>query len=237
MKAVILAGGKGRRLQPYTTVIPKPLMPIGDLPILEVILLQLKSYGIDEVILAVGHMSQLFQAFFQNGERHNLKISYSHEMKPLGTAGPLANIIDSLSNNFIVMNGDLLTTLNYQNLFDFHVEHHAAATIGLYQREIKIDFGVVDIADDQQLLNYTEKPTINYKVSMGVNVFNRDMVRPYLIPNKYLDIPDLMLHMKQDDLPVFCYHEECYWLDIGRIDDYEIANQIFESRRSDFIKD
>jgi NDP-sugar pyrophosphorylase family protein len=237
MKAVILAGGKGRRLQPYTTVIPKPLMPIGDLPILEVILLQLKSYGITEIILAVGHMSQLFQAFFQNGERHNLKISYSHEMRPLGTAGPLANIIDSLSDNFLVMNGDLLTTLNYQNLFNFHIEREAAATIGLYQREIKIDFGVVDVADDQQLANYTEKPTISYKVSMGVNAFNRDMVKPYLAPDKYLDIPDLMMHMKQDGLPVVCYHEECYWLDIGRIDDYDVANQIFESRRSDFIKD
>jgi NDP-sugar pyrophosphorylase family protein len=237
MKAVILAGGKGRRLQPYTTVIPKPLMPVGDLPILEVILLQLKRYGIDEIILAVGHMSQLFQAFFQNGERYNLKISYSFEVEPLGTAGPLANIINDMSENFIVMNGDLLTTLNYQNLFDFHLAHQAAATIGLYQRDVKIDFGVVEITDDQQLLHYTEKPTFNYKVSMGVNVFNRDLVRPYLFPGKYLDIPDLMMRIKQGGLPVFCYHEECYWLDIGRIDDYEVANQIFESRRTEFIKD
>lgn len=237
MIAVILAGGKGRRLQPYTTVIPKPLMPIGDLPILEIILRQLKSYGVDEVILAVGHMSQLFQAFFQNGERYNMKISYSFEMEPLGTAGPLANIIDTLSENFIVMNGDLLTTLNFQNLFNFHVAHQAAATIGLYQRDVKIDFGVVEVTEDQQLLSYTEKPTIKYKVSMGVNAFNRDMIKPYLLPGQYLDIPDLMIRMRQDDLPVYCYHEECYWLDIGRIDDYDIANQIFESRRSEFIKD
>lgn len=237
MKAVILAGGKGTRLKPYTTVIPKPLMPIGDLPILEVILLQLKSFGVEEIILAVGHMSQLFQAFFQNGERYNLKISYSYEMKPLGTAGPLANMLDSLSDNFIVMNGDLLTTLNYRNLFDAHIQNNAAATIGLYQREIKIDFGVVEVSEDQQLQNYIEKPTVHYKVSMGVNAFNRDLVKPYLVPGQYLDIPILMMRMKQDGLPVFCYHEECYWLDIGRIDDYEVANQIFESRRSDFIKD
>lgn len=170
MKAVILAGGRGRRLQPYTTIIPKPLMPIGDLPILEIILRQLKSYGIDEVILAVGYMAQLFQAFFQNGERYNLKISYSFESEPLGTAGPLTNIIDTLSENFIVMNGDLLTTLNYQNLLNFHVAHEAAATIGLYQRDVKIDFGVIEVTEDQQLSQYIEKPTINYKVSMGVNV-------------------------------------------------------------------
>ncbi len=237
MKAIILAGGKGRRLQPYTTVIPKPLMPIGDLPILEIILRQLKGYGVDEVILAVGYMSQLFQAFFQNGERYNLKISYSFEMEPLGTAGPLANVIDNLSEDFIVMNGDLLTTLNYQKLFDFHVERQSAATIGLYQRDVKIDFGVVEVTEDQLLSHYTEKPTFSYKVSMGVNVFNRDMVKPYLFPGKYLDIPDLMMQMKQDNLPVYCYHEECYWLDIGRVDDYDIANQIFESRRSEFIKD
>jgi NDP-sugar pyrophosphorylase family protein len=237
MKAVILAGGKGRRLQPYTTVIPKPLMPIGDLPILEIILRQLKSYGVDEVILAVGYMSQLFQAFFQNGERYNLKISYSFEMEPLGTAGPLANIIDTLSENFILMNGDLLTTLNYQNLFNFHVDHQAAGTIGLYQRDVIIDFGVVEETEDHQLSHYTEKPTMCYKVSMGVNAFNRDMVKPYLSPGKYLDLPDLMMRMKQDGLPVFCYHEECYWLDIGRMDDYDVANQIFESRRSEFIKD
>jgi NDP-sugar pyrophosphorylase family protein len=235
MKAVILAGGKGRRLQPYTTVIPKPLMPIGEMPILEIILLQLQRYGVEEVILAVGHMSQLFQAFFQNGDRYNLKIIYSLEMEPLGTAGPLANIIDDLSDNFIVMNGDLLTTLNYKNLFDFHVRHQAAATIGLYPREVKIDFGVVEVSGDQQLSNYTEKPTIQYKVSMGINAFNRDMVKPSA--RQYLDITDLMMRMKRDGLPVFCYHEECYWLDIGRIDDYDVANQIFETRRSEFIRD
>ena len=151
MNAVILAGGKGTRLRPYTMVIPKPLMPIGDLPILEIILRQLKKAQIEEIVLAVGYMSQLFQAFFQNGESYGLKISYSFEKEPLGTAGPIANIIHDLSSNFIVLNGDLLTTLNYGNLIKYHIERHAAATIGLYQRDVKIDFGVIETDSQDQL--------------------------------------------------------------------------------------
>jgi NDP-mannose synthase len=235
MKAIILAGGKGTRLRPYTTVIPKPLMPVGDYPVLEIILRQLKNYNVDEIVLTVGYMSQLFQAFFQNGERYGLKISYSFEDQPLGTAGPIANVIHDLSDDFIVLNGDLLTTLNYRNLINFHTENKAAATIGLYQREVKIDFGVVETDDENKLSDYIEKPTFHFKVSMGVNVFNREKVRPYLIPGKYLDIPELMRKMKQDGLSVCCYQEDCYWLDIGRVDDYQKANEIFETHRAEFL--
>lgn len=235
MKAVILAGGMGTRLRPYTTVIPKPLMPVADYPVLEIILRQLKSYNVDEVVLAVGYMSQLFQAFFQNGERYGLKISYSFEDQPLGTAGPLANVIHSLSENFIVLNGDLLTTLNYRNLMNFHIENKAAATIGLFQREVKIDFGVVETDNENKLSAYIEKPTLNFKVSMGVNVFNREKVMPYLVPGKHLDIPDLMNKMKEDGWSVCCFQEKCYWLDIGRVDDYQKANEVFESHRAEFL--
>jgi NDP-sugar pyrophosphorylase family protein len=182
-------------------------------------------------------MGQLFQAFFQNGERFGLKIHYSFESEPLGTAGPLANIIDDLGENFIVMNGDLLTTLNYCNLMKFHINRQAAATIGLYPRDVKIDFGVVEENDGQQLTQYIEKPTYHFKVSMGVNVFNRDKVKPFLTPGKYLDIPDLMSILKHNGLPVYCYHEDCYWLDIGRVEDYQVANQIFEDRRSEFLRE
>jgi NDP-sugar pyrophosphorylase family protein len=236
MKAVILAGGKGTRLRPYTTVIPKPLMPIGDLPILEIILRQIKAAHIEEIVIAVGYMSQLFQAFFQNGERYGLKITYSFENEPLGTAGPIANIIDDLSDDFIVLNGDLLTTLNFGNLIGFHTHNKAAATIGLYHRDVKIDFGVIKVGDHHELCDYIEKPTYSFQVSMGVNVFNRKMVAPFLAPGKYLDIPDLMRNMKQAGLPVLCYQEECFWLDIGRVEDYQIANEIFESRRSEFLE-
>jgi len=235
MKAVILAGGKGSRLKPYTMVIPKPLMPIGDLPILEILLRQLKKAGIEEIILAVGYMAHLFQAFFQNGERYGLQISYSFENEPLGTAGPIANVLHDLSSNFIVLNGDLLTTLNYSNIINFHIERQAAATIGLYHRDVKIDFGVINTTDEGQLREYIEKPTYSFQVSMGVNVFNRDRVAPYLIPGKHLDIPDLMTKMMRDGLPVLGYQEECYWLDIGRLEDYQTANEIFDERRSEFL--
>jgi NDP-sugar pyrophosphorylase family protein len=236
MKAVILAGGKGTRLRPYTTVIPKPLMPVGEVPILEIIIRQLKSYDIDEVFLAVGYMSQLFQAFFNDGRKYGLAITYSQEEKPLGTAGPIANILKDLSETFIVLNGDTLTTLNYQKMIDFHLNQKAAATIGLNQRDEKIDFGVVKVDGDHNLVEYIEKPTNSITVSMGVNVFNREHVASYLTPGDYLDIPDLLRNMKRDGLPVKCYQEDCYWLDIGRIEDYQIANEVFESRRNEFLR-
>jgi len=237
MKAVILAGGKGTRLKPYTTVIPKPLMPIGNYPILEVILHQLKQYGADEIILAVGHMAQLFQAFFNNGENYGIKIGYSFETQPLGTAGPLAQLIDRLDDDFLVMNGDLLTTLNYRRLYEYHQDHHAAATIGLYEREVKIDFGVVNVDSDHRLTEYIEKPTYKFNVSMGINVINPEIARPYLVPGKYLDLPDLMMKLHEDGHKVLTYNEPCYWLDIGRVDDYQMANEIFETRKSEFMPD
>jgi NDP-sugar pyrophosphorylase family protein len=235
MQALILAGGKGTRLRPYTTVLPKPLMPIGDYPILEVILRQLKNAGVDEVILAVGYMSQMFQAFFQDGSRYGLKIVYSFETESLGTAGPIGLALEHLEEDFIVMNGDLLTTLNYRNLFDYHRNVKAAATIGLYQREAKIDFGVIETDGDGKLARYIEKPTYHFDVSMGVSALNLQSVRPYLTPGQYLDLPDLMMALRADGHPVFCYREPCYWLDIGRMDDYQVAIEVFEARRDEFL--
>ncbi len=235
MKAVILAGGKGARLRPYTTVIPKPLMPVGGYPILEILLRQLKFYGVDEVILAVGYMAQLFQAFFQDGERYGIKISYSFEEQPLGTAGPIGLLMDRLEDDFLILNGDLLTTMNYRHLFDFHCQKGAAATIGLYRREVKIDFGVIEPDDSGLLRRYIEKPTYDFMVSMGVNVLNPQQVRPFISPGKYLDLPDLMLNLRSAGQPVYTYSDPCYWLDIGRMDDYQVANETFEERRAEFM--
>lgn len=235
MQALILAGGRGTRLHPYTTVLPKPLMPVGDYPILEIILRQLKGAGATEIILAVGYLSQLLQAFFQEGDRLGLKISYSFEEQALGTAGPIALVIDQLEDDFLVMNGDLMTTLNYQNLFAFHKKMGAAATIGTYRREVRIDFGVIESDESNQLVRYIEKPTYNFDVSMGVNVLNKNVIKPYLKSGEYLDIPDLMLNLCKDGHPVHCYREPCYWLDIGRIDDYRTATEIFESRQAEFL--
>lgn len=235
MQALILAGGKGTRLRPYTAIIPKPLLPVGDYPILEIILRQLKQADFKEVILAVGYMSHLFESIFQQGERFGLKIRYSFEEKPLGTAGPISLALDRLEDDFMVMNGDLLTTLNFRNLFDFHKQKAAAATIGLYEREVKIDFGVIETNEENRLIHYTEKPAFRFDVSMGINVLHKESVQPYLESREQLDLPDLMLKLIENDLPVYCYREKCYWLDMGRLDDYEAATEVFESRKKEFL--
>lgn len=216
-------------------VLPKPLMPVGDYPILEITLRQLHAAGVRDVVLAVGHMSQLFRAFFEDGQRLGLNITYSFEEHPLGTAGPIANVIDELGDNFIITNGDLLTTLDYRAMFEEHRASGAAATIGLHSREVKIDFGVLEFTVDGQLERYKEKPVHHFEVSMGVNALRTEIVRNYLRPGEYLDIPDLMLRMVADGHSVRGFRSECYWLDIGRVDDYRTAVEIFDDRQAEFL--
>ena len=235
MKALILVGGKGTRLRPYTTVIPKPLLPVGDRPILEIILEQLRVAGVKEVILAVGHMSHLFESFFGDGKRHGLKISYSFEDEPLGTAGAIAHAIDRLGKDFLVMNGDLLTTLNYKKLFLNHLENKAAGTIATFKREVKMDFGVIESDGDGRLLSLVEKPSFFYNFGMGVNVINASSASSFLEKGKYLDMPDLMLKMNENKNSVYCYQEDCFWLDMGRPEDYEKANEVFEENEGMFL--
>lgn len=234
LKAIILAGGKGTRLAPYTTIIPKPLMPIGERPILEIILRQLKAHGIKEIILAVGHLSQLFQAFFKDGTDFGVHIDYSIEKDKLGTAGPISLVLNQLPETFLVMNGDLLTSLNYSELIKYHQKQHAAATIALSKREVNIDYGVIE-SESGRFSRYIEKPSYSFKVSMGVNILDREAVRPYLQPNQHMDIPDLMTVLANDGRVISCYEENCRWLDIGRIDDYEQANVVFEDNPSLFL--
>ncbi len=226
MKAIILAGGKGTRLAPYTTILPKPLMPIGEMPILEILLRQIRLAGIDEAILSVGHLAQLLQAFFQNGEKLDLKISYSLEEQPLGTAGPLS-LVDGLDNTFLVCNGDVLTTLNLCDLIDFHERHDAIATIATHKRSIKIDLGVIEPNPLSEIVGYIEKPTYNFCVSMGIYVFS-PRVLEYIPRNQYLDIPNLMLTLIAAGERVMSYPYEGYWMDLGRVSDYEQAVRDFE---------
>lgn len=152
MKAVVLAGGKGTRLAPYSKILPKPLMPIGDMPILEVLLRQMKRAGVEEVILTVGHLAELMRAFFQNGERFGLKIHYSYEDKPLGTAGPLS-LIDCLDDTFLVTNGDVLTALNFQSLLETHRSSGAMATIAMHQRQVFVDLGVIQCDGGHRIID------------------------------------------------------------------------------------
>jgi NDP-sugar pyrophosphorylase family protein len=230
MKAVILAGGKGTRLAPYTKILPKPLMPIGDMPILEILLRQMKHAGIDEVILTVGHLAELMRAFFQGGKRLGMKISYSYEEKPLGTAGPLS-LVNGLEDTFLVTNGDVLTTLDFQNLIRAHQESHATATIAMHSRQVNIDLGVLQLNGANEVVGYIEKPTYEFNVSMGIYVFEPQVMN-YIPYNEYLDFPDLVLRMLENNERVLGYSYNGYWQDLGRPDDYERAVQDFETIKS-----
>jgi NDP-sugar pyrophosphorylase family protein len=233
MKAVVLAGGKGTRLAPYTTILPKPLMPIGEMPILEILLRQMKAAGISDVILTVGHLSELLRAFFQDGRQWGLQIQYSYEQHPLGTAGPLS-LITGLDETFMVTNGDVLTTLPMQELIDFHQDQHAAATIAVHHRRVKIDFGVVQTDGDYCIHGYIEKPTYDYCVSMGIYIFE-PRVLGYIPRGEYLDFPDLVRRLIGVGERVVAYQFEGYWQDLGRPDDYETATQEFEKMRPLFL--
>ena len=233
MKAVILAGGKGTRLAPYTTIFPKPLMPIGDMPILEVLLRQMKTAGVDEAILTVGHLAHLLRAFFGDGRQLGLKITYSMEKKALGTAGPLA-MVGGLDETFLMSNGDVLTTLDLKDLVAFHKEQGGIATIAMHHRKVHIDLGVIHCNGDHCITGYTEKPDLDYTVSMGVYVFE-PRVLAYIPAGEYLDFPNLVLKLLAAGERVVGYPFKGYWQDIGRPDDYEQANRDFEKMRAEFI--
>lgn len=233
-RVVILAGGKGTRLQPYTTVFPKPLMPIGEMPILEVVLRQLKSCGFRKVTISVNHLAELIQMFFGDGKKFGLDISYCIEDEPLGTAGSIS-LVEDLSETFLVMNGDLLTTIDYGAMVSSHVKSSAIATIGVFPREVKIDFGVLELGEKGQLLAYKEKPRFEYIVSMGVNVFDKSVLS-FIAKGEYLDIPTLMVNLKDAGKLVMTYRSECEWLDIGRPDDYELAVELFEQSRDKYLR-
>jgi len=221
MKAVILAGGKGTRLAPYTTVFPKPLMPLGDKPILETIIRQLKHYGFKEIVFAVGYLAELIRAYFGDGSAFGLRILYSKEEIPLGTAGPLS-LISGLEEDFLVMNGDILSSISYSELLKTHKKNNAAATIAVNRRVMNVDYGVIKYDDKGILQDYIEKPKLDYDVSMGIYVFNPKALK-FIPKNEKLDFPDLMKTLVRSGEKVFCYKSDDYWLDIGRHEDYEKA--------------
>jgi NDP-sugar pyrophosphorylase family protein len=232
MKAVILAGGKGQRLAPYTSVLPKPLLPVGDMPILEIMIRQLRAHGIDDIVLSVGYLGALLQTYFGDGEKIGVKIRYSYEQEPLGTAGPIG-LVEGLDEPFFVMNGDLLTTIDYSAMMAEHRRHGQLATIGVARKPVKIDLGVIHINDDGTLKDYIEKPVLNYLVSMGIYVFNPAVLQH--IPAGKLDLPDLVLKLKSIGERVMTFDSACQWLDIGRPEDYAMANEILENNRDAFL--
>ncbi len=239
MKTVILAGGKGTRLAPYTTVFPKPLVPLGQKPILDIIIQQLSYYGFHEIILSVGYLAELIQAYVQNGNGRrfpNVKIEYIKEQEPTGTAGSLGFLPPETNETFLVMNGDVLTSMDYSKLVDYHKEQGGILTIGMYRKTVKIDLGVMEVDEHNRLQNYLEKPENVYMVSMGVYVYEPTVLR-YIERGKYLDFPELVLRLLENEEKVVSYPCDDYWLDIGRHEDYARAQEEFERLKEKFLPD
>jgi NDP-sugar pyrophosphorylase family protein len=238
-RAVVLAGGLGMRLRPYTTVLPKPLMPVGDRPILDIIVRQLRHHGFERLTIVTGHLAELIEAFFGDGERFGIAIDYFREDEPLGTVGALS-LLDGLDDDFLVMNGDVLTDLAYGEFLDGHRASGAAASVAAHRREVQISLGVLqfeDSDDADRLTGYIEKPSYDYEVSMGVYAFAPRAIE-LIEPNKRLDFPDLVLRLLDAGEVVRARRSENdYWLDIGRHDDYETAMDEFERMRDRFLPD
>ena len=227
MKAVVLAGGKGTRLKPYTTIIPKPLVPVGNRAILEILIGRLKKYGVTDLTLCVNHLAELIMAYFADGSKCGVKIRYSIEDKPLSTVAPI-KLIKGLPENFLVMNGDLLTDLDFEKLYNYHLENKALITVATYKRTAKIDFGVMDINEDKNIVvGFKEKPEYKLSVSMGVYVFNKKIL-DFVPTEKSFGFDDLMLTLLDKGHTIKVYPYDGYWLDIGRFEDYEKANEDIE---------
>jgi NDP-sugar pyrophosphorylase family protein len=232
-RAVILAGGRGARLRPYTVVLPKPLMPIGEFPHLEVIVRQLARAGFDHLTMAVNHQAELIKAFFQDGAKWGLRIDYSLEDKPLGTMGPL-RLIRDLPDQFLVMNGDILTDLDFARLYADHAASGAIFTISSSLREDLIDYGVLETDGAGRLTGFREKPRSRYEVSMGVYMLTTRAVA-YIPPDRLYGFDHLMLDLIAAKERVAVRRFDGYWLDIGRPDDYARAIDEFDAMRSRFL--
>ncbi len=237
-RAVVLAGGRGMRLRPYTAVLPKPLMPVGDRPVLDIVIRQLRHHDFERITIATGYLAELIEAFFRGGDDYDVLVDYHREHTPLGTAGAIASV-EGLDAPFLVMNGDVITDLDYTALMSQHLETQAAATIATITRDVQVSLGVLHFADPHQpdrLTSYEEKPHFEFEASMGVYAFSPRALA-YMEPDERLEFPDLIRRLLDAGEIVRAFRSDCYWLDIGRHDDYEQALEEFESMRHRLIPD
>jgi NDP-sugar pyrophosphorylase family protein len=226
MRAVVLAGGKGTRLYPYSTIVPKPLMPVGEKAILELLIQQLESFGVTRITISLGHLAHLIRAVLDNGTRFKALIDYSVEDSPLGTSGPLS-LIPDLDDTFLVTNGDILSNIGLDKLVAYHRESGAVVTIATHRRQMQIDYGVIH-SSSQRVVKYDEKPTIDYEVSMGIYICEPHIL-DFIPPSTYLDFPDLVHKLLKSGEPVATYPFDGIWYDLGRVDDFQnVQEQIDE---------
>lgn len=225
-QAVLMAGGRGTRLYPYTAVLPKPLVPVGDKPVMELLLTLLRRHGITSVIVAVNHLRHLIQSFFGDGSALGMRIEYAVEDEPLGTCGPIGSLFDRLEDRFLLLNGDLLTDIDLGDLLAQHDAANADATVASALRVHQMEYGVLDVDAKGWLQSYREKPRTESLVSMGLYVLRREAVRDLVPPGQPLDVPDLLTRMVGRGRRVMTWRGECLWLDIGRPDDYAQAQDL-----------
>jgi NDP-sugar pyrophosphorylase family protein len=227
-KAVVLAGGRGTRLAPYTSVLPKPLMPVGERAILELVVDQLEACGIKDVTFCVGYLAHLIQSVFDNRENGHVSIEYVHEQEALGTAAPL-RLVDGLDSTFLVMNGDVLTELDYRDLVHYHHEHGNVITIATHERAINIDYGMLHLDVMSRVRGYSEKPEIRSPVSMGIYVMEPAALE-FIPDDGHFDFPDLVAELLEAEQQIGAYRYPGLWFDIGRREDYESAVEIWGTR-------
>ncbi len=232
-RAVIQAGGKGTRLLPYTSVLPKPLMPIGDYPVLEIVIRQLVHFGFENITIAVGHLGHLIRAVIGDGSRWGANVNYMEEDEPRGTMGSLSRL-DSPEEPILVMNGDLLTDIDYSRLFESHVRSDASLTVGVYNKRVPISLGVLDLDPTHRVVGFREKPVLTFPCSMGVYILEPELVRS--IPHEGIfGFDDLMALCLQNGIPTNAYPFDGLWLDIGRPEDHADAAQVFSSNEGRFL--
>jgi NDP-sugar pyrophosphorylase family protein len=235
-RAVILAGGQGMRLRPYTSVLPKPLLPIGDRPLIDIVVDQLCDAGFEQVTVATGYMAELIEIVLSHRNSNDVALDYVREADPLGTVGPLATIED-LDEPFLVMNGDILTDLKFRKLLRDHIASGAIATIATTTLDVQVALGVLECDDHEdadRLTGYVEKPQLAYEASMGVYCFS-PRVLEHIEPGAYLDLPELVLRLIARGQTVRAWRSDAYWVDLGRREDYERAAAEFERLRHNVV--
>lgn len=227
MQAVILAGGLGTRLAPYTTVLPKPLMPIGQMPVLEVIIRQLRAAGFTDIELATGYLSGLLEAYFGDGSRWDVRIRYHLERERAGTAGPIALLEDALEDTFLVMNGDVVSDLDFRAFHDAHSSSGAVLSAATCERSITLPLGAIIHDQSGNVSDYIEKPTYRFECSAGIYVMNKGVL-PFIERGRPYDLPELVKRLIKERATIRTHPITGFWLDIGTPDDFRRATEEFD---------